>query len=29
MKIGDINCERFTVFEGLNNLNDDQNIDSW
>lgn len=22
MKIGDINCERFTVFEGINNLND-------
>ena len=27
MKIGDINCERFTVFEGINNLNDDTNID--
>ena len=26
MKIGDINCERFTVLEGINNLNDNQEI---
>jgi hypothetical protein len=30
MKIGDINCERFTVFEaGLINLNDDESINKW
>ena len=29
MKIGDINCERFTVLEGINNLNDNQEIPNY
>ena len=29
MKIGDINCERFTVLEGIINLNDDQEIKNY
>ena len=29
MKIGDINCERFTVLEGITNLNDDQEIKNY